>query len=395
MTSRKFSYKRIGQALGLLVLGLARLVGSAGYGSADYGRIGGQIITIAQEQEEPATFEVEAVVNARGGLEVRLTAIPGSPTLQIQFVVRGDTNPHRLVDPGTPISILGIAKEGVTAFRSADDIASLLFFATVPSATVSSTNSTMQSLAQPTPGVVFLFARVDTLILSGPTIRLPRNKVLLIQDDSVDLKYDAVVTWTPTWACCERKLRLGNKKGEAKSRKPSDAKGQWEVKDGDTIITIEFNVTIAFECANAIEREKTCKGDFEAKVIEHPLTTEGIGPKIEVKKDDQGNEKRVPLAKITVSKVSGDPDEPCKDAQGVRDATLRIKYEATYEGRVQVKAGLLINIWVLKDEKRAVRGDHGIWHTVIVGFDTTKQDKKGVFPVTVQDPKMLPEPSKK
>jgi YVTN family beta-propeller protein len=60
MTNRKFSRKRFGQALGLLALCLVLLVGSAEYGSADYGRTGGSspMMGIAKDQET-AIFSVE------------------------------------------------------------------------------------------------------------------------------------------------------------------------------------------------------------------------------------------------------------------------------------------------------------------------------------------------
>jgi hypothetical protein len=69
MTS-KFSRKRIGQALGLLILGLVLLVSRAGYGSADYGRIAEaqQVLALTQQQGQPdiaiapAVFEFGPVI---------------------------------------------------------------------------------------------------------------------------------------------------------------------------------------------------------------------------------------------------------------------------------------------------------------------------------------------
>jgi len=361
------------------------LVGSAEYGNADFGRTGGEpsIMTVAQEEQEPATFEVEAVVNARGGLEVRLTAIPGSPTLSIQFMVRGDTNPHRLVDPGTLIYILGIAKEGVTAFRSADDIASLMFFATVPSATAASTDSTMQGPPQET----FLFAELTTLILGGGQIRTPQNKVLLVQEDLIAELLARWLVMVSYFGCCEIKLRLGLDDKTGKPLKPSNAKGKWQVVGGDTVIEIQFDIVIVWECDNRKEAGKLCRGAFLTRITQKPQT---VAPKKEDRKRPKEDE-------TNFTKVSGDPDRKCEEAKGPQVATIRVTYKATYKGVVQVKTPphLVINIWVW-DDKRAGRGDHGIWHSVVIEFDTNKQDEKtGVFPVKVRDPKMMPPPPKK
>jgi hypothetical protein len=390
MTSRQFSRKRIGQALGLVALGLVLLVGSAEYGNADFGRTGGEpsIMTVAQEEQEPATFEVEAVVNARGGLEVRLTAIPGSPTLSIQFMVRGDTNPHRLVDPGTLIYILGIAKEGVTAFRSADDIASLMFFATVPSATAASTDSTMQG---PT-SVTFLFAELTTLILGGGQIRTPQNKVLLLQEDPGPRR----VEWTPPegyFGCCEINLNLvGIVKPDPDPKKPRLEKtpvGRRVEEGGNTVITITFDVAIKWECRGDVNPKNLCRGAFTAHVIQSPKPE---SPKPEDAPD--------PIAQtITVTRVQPTEDKPCEEQPRGREATVRVEYKATYRGIVDVRARserrhLVIDIFVSNETKSR----QGIWHSVIVQFDTKArggdEEGKGRFPVTVLKPIKRPPPKK-
>jgi hypothetical protein len=383
MTNLKFSRKRSVRALGLVALGLVLLVGSAEYGNADFGRTGGEpsIMTVAQEEQEPATFEVEAVVNARGGLEVRLTAIPGSPTLSIQFMVRGDTNPHRLVDPGTLIYILGIAKEGVTAFRSADDIASLMFFATVPSATAASTDSTMQG---PT-SVTFLFAELTTLILGGGQIRTPQNKVLLLQEDRDS------PTWTPPkgyFGCCERNLELVRIVPPDKERRlETTPVGRRVEEKGNTVITITFDVAIRWECKGDVNPKNLCRGAFTALVRQSPGAAKAPKPIAET---------------ISVTRVqpAEAEDKPCEEQPREREATVRVEYQAKYEGtNVDVRAGsgrehLVIDIFV-SDETKS-RQERQI---VRVKFDTTERSKdkerKGRFPITVDLRRFPPPPKKK
>jgi hypothetical protein len=243
-------------------------------------------------------------------------------------VVRGDTNPHRLVDPGTRITLLGVAKKGVTAFKSAEDIARLTFFAAVPKATAASTDSTMQGPDQET----FLLARVTQLILGGPTIRAPQNKVLLVQEDGPRISWDAF----KYYSCCEIDVEFPyDDKG--RPTKPFNESGnQHFLEDKNvTVIKISFDVKLVWKCNPNRKPEELCRGAFTATVLEHPETT------------DVENRKRPlrphPLTFITVDKVSKEEEVKCKDAVGSYTATMRVTYSAAFEGRVQVMGPLVIH----------------------------------------------------
>jgi hypothetical protein len=94
MTSRKFSRKRIGQALGLLALGLVVLVGSAGYGQT-------------QTTTFPPSVAVETQVGTNGRLDVEIFA---NTRFQVDFMVDGTT--HTLIKQGISVVIVTTGTSG-------------------------------------------------------------------------------------------------------------------------------------------------------------------------------------------------------------------------------------------------------------------------------------------
>jgi len=158
---------------------------------------------------------------------------------------------------------------------------------------------------------------------------------------------------------------------------------------GNTVITITFDVAIRWECKGDVNPKNLCRGAFTARVIQRP----------------GANKAPTPIAEtISVTRVqpAEAEDKRCEEQPRRREATVRVEYQAKYEGtNVDVRAGsdiehLVINIFVSDETKNE---QQGIWHSVRVKFDTNarREDKegKGRFPVTVPKPKKLPPPPKK
>jgi hypothetical protein len=245
MTSRKFSRKRSGQVLGLVALSLVLLVGWSEYGTADYGRIGRQqVLTAVQEEESPATFTVEATVNRNGGLQVQLPDPPDGPGvfLEVQFVVDGSREPHQLVPRGTIVSIVGVAKEGVTKWSGAlAELETLLFFATVGAG---------QDRRQ-------LFAEVNSsawsggLALSGMTTGdIFLQKVLLLA--------------FPGFTCCESSILLRKVTMEITFNQNVPEPGA--PAEGNRVLEVVYTVPVTLTCMPGQPPPAKCRGTFAATV---------------------------------------------------------------------------------------------------------------------------------
>lgn len=307
MTNRQFSRKRIGQALGLLVLSLVLLSGSVGYGSADYGRMGAQqqFWVATQEQEESAaTFSIEATVNRNGGLQVQLPDPPEGPGvfLEVQWVVDGSREPHQLVPRGTIVSIFGIAKEGVAKWSGAlAELETLLFFATV---------GTGQDKRQ-------LFAEVNSSAWSGgfgldgmATLNIFLQKVLLglLQQAPLD------------FSCCEREMRLVVKPRVA----DTETWVEHEVALGSNkrIIRIVIpGIKIKWKCDDL--PNKNCIGKFNVEILEQPRQYHPTRPGPPANPD-------VDPATPTITLAGRRNNVPCKNDGKEYDTRITLTYTATY-----------------------------------------------------------------
>jgi hypothetical protein len=103
MTSRQFSRKRIGQALGLVALGLVLLVGGSGYGQSP--------------DNPPPIAIVNTSITSSGGVDAEL--FPDTRVKADFAVDCSDPNPlnHKLLQPKTPASLLatGTPNQPLTA----------------------------------------------------------------------------------------------------------------------------------------------------------------------------------------------------------------------------------------------------------------------------------------
>jgi hypothetical protein len=343
MTNRKFSRKRIGQALGLLALSLVLLVGSTGYGSADYGRISGaqQVWALAQQDESPATFLVEATVNRNGGLQVQLPDPPEGPGvfLEVQFVVDGSREPHQLVPRGTIVSIFGIAKEGVTKWSGAlAELETLLFFATVGAG---------QEKRQ-------LFAEVHSSSWSGgfgldgmATLNIFLIKVLLglLQQEPLD------------FSCCEKEMRLVVKPPTA----DTDTWVEHEVAPGSSkrIIRIVIpGIQIKWKCDDL--KDKNCIGKFNVDVLEQPRQYHPMRPGPPANPD-------VDPATSTITLAGRRANVPCKDDGREYDTRITLTYTATYPFTRGVAGILKLRLHATEpDEDKAKASDDGLDFTLTV-----------------------------
>jgi hypothetical protein len=257
MTNLKISRKRIVQALGLVALGLALLVGSKDTGQALAGA--------AQEQQTPI-FSVETTVNEKGGLEVELpVVIPGvlSVVLSVRSVLDTTKQPPALLPTGTLVSILGVAKAGVTQFSALEDLDYMMFFATVAEG-----NSVGQALEGSGLGERRLFARVTQF--SGKA----KGHSFFVSPEPGGIISMALVA-VADFGCCETELKpivIRNTKAQT-----------WIVNFGTPenpswwrYIEITFVITISVKCKTTGGTH--CEANFDvSNILKHPKQNDGKG----------------------------------------------------------------------------------------------------------------------
>jgi hypothetical protein len=176
MTNRKFSRKRLVQALGLLALGLVLLVGSV----VGYSQVAG-----------PPSTTVSATTTANGSLDVEL--FPGV-RLRATFVVdcsSGDPSKHTL-RTNTTLSILVIGTEGQPL--TAQSITHIQVTASAAGRTIASGLSTGDFTLSTSGGVTIITPILKTS--SG------QSKICLVPTDIIDNTTDpGFLTINPSCGC--------------------------------------------------------------------------------------------------------------------------------------------------------------------------------------------------